>query len=692
VHITTYIDESGFNRVDFDVLACVSTTEPAEVIEATIEGFFSRRNIDYRRFHAIEKSRGAKDELVRAAASELGSKLAVLVAWRPADPWPGYDHYYPSVVLAFEQVARAMVRKQKKPMSQQRHTLVLERRDSFNTKVFELALMTHMRGVVRQWQSNIMVSAVPKGFSATLALSDLFSNVALRELIDGNDPEHLDLVRCFELEDRELGRKSFERLARDLSAKKVTRTTGTEKVVEKEVVRERIVHDRTSLGAEALGLLEAAWGRDADADITRDVQLDSCTTAQDKLEKLSTDAVITACEEILDALDPQGRAGVWKRDAYVCGYVTTLLGDRLADGDETDPSSRAELTKLLVRATATWLNACNRLGLFLGESPPVEKAEELARPYLDRTSWIQDIAFLFNVIAVSYQNVFEFGRAILRLEPYVENFDTWRSPFSTGEGLRGQQVGAFLGTYANSLFFAAATDFWIQRGAGFADRIDDGLLYSQAAEERFDDQHEAARHPIYRAQAHMQKAMLTSNAEALLEAREELCGSRNDDPAELVRAFFRGDLEPGGNDLFRTTAALKLLWLEQRRDPLRGMGSRELLARLNDIFLGHPLEQVLGYLALLSKGEIKRRARRTLVETGWPSGLVALIARAFELQVRWEHTGAVAEGEIEKLVDGLDSHTEAAWKRARIPEHLASMNSESYRGRGPLSVLPFNYC
>jgi hypothetical protein len=105
----------------------------------------------------------------------------------------------------------------------------------------------------------------------------------------------------------------------------------------------------------------------------------------------------------------------------------------------------------------------------------------------------------------------------------------------------------------------------------------------------------------------------------------------------------------------------------------------------------HPYEQVIGYLAILSRDRGRRRLAEYLHAAAW-TYIVAMIARCFEAQLEYADSGSVRAETIERVI--LASNTlPRGYLAGRLHKELAQYERpEGGRSPGPLVLLPFNYC
>ncbi len=655
--VSVYIDESGFSGgKDVNVIACLGHELDRVEFETACADYFGGEGRSWRELHAVDLPVKQRHALLCGAMEALPAAYLV-VAHGPGRDEVQYDHYHGVVLEAIKQLVIRMG----SAADQGRHILVdvqLETRAGLNGRVFANALLQWARESGPPGIYNFMVSGLRKGLSAAMQISDLAANLVRRELLGLEVLDVSRLARTVVGVDA-LATADMRAFCRSVLDKQLEggRSPGRKpkkKVVHVDRVRERPADDVVRRLTQRSGRREV---RDAFPDL------------------LELVARASKPEEELAAIAERAREAVAQRDFDLAEDANEFVFEALERRAESEGTAWLRL-----RTTCAWLETQNALGRFAAEDvrvlavlPDVATLEE------DERHWA-DLALFFTLLGVAHQNVFDFDGGMERLRRYLEFFERLRGPGGK-RAVTSRHAGALFGTYALCQFFSAGFTYRRDRGAGFLERMDEGLLWSQQAQETFPDDADRRRHDIYQAHAHMQIALLTGDDAPLATAATLLDGDRLAD-MRLNALLAMKDRDP--DELFATVARLKLAWL--RGEALVEVES----ARLGDLPATHPYQQILGYVALNGAGKTAQAARRRLKETPWPANVTGTIAGVFSLQIDWEREGGIDQESIDRVLGSLHGASAYHWQAAGIPGWLASMGKE-YRGRGPLEVLPFNY-
>lgn len=365
--------------------------------------------------------------------------------------------------------------------------------------------------------------------------------------------------------------------------------------------------------------------------------------------------------------------GRWLADRVVRWAV-----DRRPSASDTD-----ELDAIILYAIAVWLLACDHLGECAGDTSHAIAGGEIAERLMADPACQADVAFFCNVRAVAYQNAGQDQRADEALWPLVDYFTSNRAASPFGRSPRARWIGAAIGTFAQNLALRAHRQ-WLDGtldAAGLGAASQEAALYSTVACDHFTATEDRARQQVYRAHFALQRFAIAGGEDALAEARGELELEHLGDHA----AAFAAGLPHGatGPLAYRLAVGLKYCWLAGDRPAWIVDLAKALRTHGNKLPAQHPVEQLLGYCALLLPASSRSDALRLharLGESKWQAGLVATIAATFACQIEAaEHAGitpAVARARLLDVGGDLGPRVLAAQGKTRF---------------GLLPGLPFNY-
>jgi len=345
------------------------------------------------------------------------------------------------------------------------------------------------------------------------------------------------------------------------------------------------------------------------------------------------------------------------------------------------------LNKYYLKTAGNWLEAHNHLGNFEADNIHVTKAQKIAESLFNEPDCWADIANLYNRISIAYQNIFEYQKAISKIKPIIDKFDVMKgNPFST-EPLTGRYIGALYGNYSQSLFFQCHSDYFYNKGSDFAKVNNDAKEFSEMSEMFFDNNDDIERQSIYRAHGYMQKAILEDDFSKIKDAGIELIDDRKIE--YIMNDFFDHPDEIASNELYRISAIMKLCFLTKKNITSLVDNSKVNIA-VKTFPHKHPYEQILGYLLLM--GVEVNTVQNLLNNKEWTNNIIKVIILVFQLQYHWKNCKKIDNKLLKELNNFSNERLIKNWQIYGIFEQIMIMENKDYKGIGPISILPYNYC
>ena len=683
--VKLFIDESGnFKSKGHHVIASICCTDNGNYKELLdeIAGRFKTKGYDYREFHS--KDLGVpKFQLMADFVEMVPKKITVYMNSVFCTRIPSYDYYYPMLVSSVISTITHL-----NTIHEKYHLeLYLEDRSASNDKIF--------CDIIREecLEKRIVVPifrilTLPKGENAVISLADLFSNVYFSDLtnitdyfkpaftsaLPGCNPCYFEFVeRIF------ITKKAKEMNSRITKGEKIVVNTVT-RVIDRGV-RTVIEHDSSPISAKVISGLKHKFMKGAFAD--RNKKNAAFGAACKTLEIYSFQDRLYEIEKILDLCKECIKGKELEFSISLSDFVAFFVEKELKE----DSADIQKLQWMYIRNANSWLSANNHIGAFQAEHPVVRKAEDFTKEFIGYTDCWSELADFYTHISVSYQNIFEFEKAVERIRTYVERFSKLDyNPFGA-ENITGRYIGSLFGCYAQSLFFYSHASFFYTKGSNFESSYEEAIFYSELSELFFDNEEDIERQYIYRAHGHMIKAMLQVDSSALEMAEKVLSCKFSFE--SLMKSFFENPDEISNNVPYALSAFLKLKWLSGEEYTFRPL-SKRIRKRITEFPFQHPYEQILGYLILMDFDE-KEVALGLLKNKNWPRNIIEGIILIFRLQNHWLENSKIEKGLVDDLVALVKGSRMDSWLRYGVLDQLEEMNSESYEGIGPITVLPFNY-
>lgn len=651
--IWIYADESGHCRgKGLHLVAIVATADDTRTgMDAS--RFFQDQGISVEQFHAT----CLRDPtLLSKCLGQLGTEAFAAVAWHESTDPNLDDIYFPLLVEAVDSVWDAVVARHR-----QLHgfnpsisvAIVTEERNAYN----ELALAEELRARLRRVQPKRLGAAVrqpmafPKGSDEVLQIADLVANRTfrwLRGVRRANRPGDVALT---------------EVTTRDLTDARVLE-------FREGVAGRAAVMPSSDRRAECL----LYWAVE---------RVDRPWTEALEGEWLDGEPVVRAAE--IDELLVRAEELAEKQRDYLAAEHLGEVLDQILELERNRsemPSARMRRWQLAVEALHVLI--ANHTGHCVRDTPRVVAARTLAAATTEPEGWRLGVRFR-NYLAVNALNAHDHAGAWAEINDLVDGVQRPVPGLFGDVRHRGRWVGALYGTYGQTYAFKAHDAAFALVPQGVSDALDEAEYWMECAAEEFDQVADRERQVTYRAHVQCQRAMLGLGGVpnlAELEQQSEGC----------VDAFV--DLLPSpasSNPAYRLSVMLKTAWLSGARPTWLPKLASRLRRHQNKIPSLHPLEQILGYCALLSDGQDRRLFEEMLARTAWP-GLVAFIAATFEAQIEFDEEGLVGE----TLRSRLREHVAAlgfppGWLSGRFSDELAVLSRKGAPAPGPLRLLPFNY-
>jgi len=350
---------------------------------------------------------------------------------------------------------------------------------------------------------------------------------------------------------------------------------------------------------------------------------------------------------------------------------------------------------MYIRAISFWLLANDHGGRFCTNAAVVKEAEKQAEYLLGRFDFncLPYIFNFYNILSSSHQNIFDFetcDKCLLIAINKLNNIFNMRP--------KDYFIGALEGTYAINAFYYSHMKYLEGDINQYYEYQKRGFDHSNISKDFFLKAEDQDRRRIYEANAYMQEAMLINDShtnESLFNKSIDLLNVSRDFQ-RTISDFLKKPDTYRSNDLYRITALLKLLWL--KGENISKFISIDIdMERLTLLPAIHPHEQIIGYLALMLKDDCKwskfaTALAETLKKNTWQSELITTITSIFILQFDWSNNRDSIDGSrIASIIDRLDEESRINWQKYRLDAELAKMNKLEYKGRGPLTILPFNF-
>lgn len=686
--IRLFIDESGdFSSHGHHLLATLCAIDNRaypEFIEY-IENRFKDLGNDYRTFHATDMGVRDRQIFFKAFVEKLsGKKIMVFMNTVELKKKPRFDIYFPLLVNSVLETIRILSDTHKKMNIE----IYVEERIIANNKIF--------LNVIREnCFTNSMVAPAlrilnfPKGENAMLSLVDLFSNIYFNDLKNRSNvfkPALSGWVTHFCKQNpsaitNQNAKEIIDRITKGETIKKITRTiTKTiTRVIQKEG-KTVIVYDNTTISGRLIVEFDQRFRQNRNDFLHNRNEI--FLKAYEKFSRNSLKDQLYEIEKIVDTIEELSET----REFHFAAVLAEFITFHLEKAFETETEDIQRLKWFYIITISRWLASQNHLGEFSAEHSTVRKAEDFTKDFITDSDCWSEIAYFFNHISISYQNIFEFEKAAERIKPSVEYFSHLKdNPFGTGD-ITGRYIGGLFGCYSQSLFFYSHCSYHFTQGSQFEDLFEKAMSYSELSEIFFDDSKDIDRQYIYRAYGCMQKFILLGDKHSLEIAEHLLTGRFDRD--ELTRAFFENHKEISSNELYAFLAFLKLGWLSGKSD-LSFPEQKYIIKIAGELPTRHPYEQILGYLILLKV--IQGNVSNLMKDKPWPENIIHIIAQVFCLQIEWEKDKKLNPDLLEEMNILINERLMGPWKRYGIIEQLHATDQPGYRGIGPISVLPFNY-
>jgi hypothetical protein len=384
-----------------------------------------------------------------------------------------------------------------------------------------------------------------------------------------------------------------------------------------------------------------------------------------------------------------------KERNYELGAVLTDSLHALIDEEErTEEFPKEILGERTLKVSDLHLTVINHLGGFLADDQRIRKALELCEALKYKMSCWPHIASFNAHLAVNYQNIFDFEKSLEILKPRIAFLETERvNPF-TLQGMRAREMGTMLGTYSQTLAFDTHCRFFSD-GVEALSGLEDAVLYSHLADDYFFEQADHVQQVTYRSHYQIQRYILSGDEKALSQAEQEL---QSDSYFEQALSSFL-DNYPEGKSIvpaYRVVAHLKLSYfMKKTPDWLKDL-NRALVNNAGTASIGHPLEQMLAYAALLEKNKTTRNQLKVILKrTSFPPNIVETIRRVMRVQLKHESGQKIIATDVEAVLDSVPATIKPHWQKYALDRVLTEhVHSHSIRRWtiGPMEVLPFNYC
>jgi len=686
-----FIDESGdMNSTGYHVISVITHIEDEKggyhKILDEVTDRFEANNLNYRTFHTTNLNENKKKALLKLFSDFFTNKLKLNLVKTELKSKSDYDIYFPFLVHTLFLTLRSFIL----AYDNASFEIFLEDRTGFNSNVFKNIIFEKCSNE-NVLKPKLRILNFPKGENVLIALTDLYANTYFCDLEKQTDyfsdkdsviPHCIETVPLgyFEVKN---AKKIHEKVIRGLGdktlTKTVTKTVTKTKIVEKELTK--IVRDNSLISDVILNDLLRKFS--SEQLISDNLKNEIFFGFFNKLLKYNSNDRAYEISKFIDYC----HACLDERSYDVVLTVAEFLfyiNDMEISRDEIEEKT---LKIYYIKSATLWLEAHNHIGDFEADNEYIRNAEKIADELKSYTDCWSDIANLYNRISIAYQNIFEYEKAAERIKPIIDHFDNMsKNPFSN-EPLTGRYIGALYGNYSQSLFFQCHSGYFFTGGADFERSNDEAIEYSEMSEMYFEDQEDIDRQSIYRAHGYMQKAVLKNDFSKMDSALRELLRDRN--ASDMLKNFFKNPEKILSNDLYRVAAFLKFDYLNEKH-ALDFIDNKLINKAIKSFPPKHPFEQILGYLMLLGK-ETNTVIR--LIETlDWGGNIVELITIIFVMQYYWNSKGKIDSALLNKLNKYSDVRLIKNWKKYGVIEQLNKMEKQQYKGIGPISILPYNYC
>ena len=679
--LSIYMDESGDGKDATVHVACAVGVVDERVAFADAEEEWRRAGVtNWVKFHAAGSLPGRKARSLTRFGKLLGSGDMIAVAAVTEPPTPSrVDLVQCLIVLAAMGVIsrlRALLVPAPGSKLEMPCDVLIEARQNFNNRVLAdeiLARVRRMNADKRQGFLNVSphVMSVPKGAHPLVQAADLWSHAVRAELLAslawpaGVPRPHVDIHASRALRST-AWRAYVEKVEQSLGGARPKRSAPPGTPLSSDLIVARVRDVRADGDALTLAAVQ---------DLLDDLDLE-----QPPFRVARIDGILSACNAIIES----------ERDYGTAEALVTVLDWIHHRATARRDISATTLARWQVQAAALWLLPRNHRGEPAAGDPRIVAARASCRTLVaDPRNW-DTIAWLENFVAVNLNDEFRFSEARDVAMPLAEMLaETQDGPFGAIVP-RGRHIGALFGTLAQSLAFCAH-DAHLAGSAALAGSLGlEAIEYSKLAVLNFDDDDDRRRHDVYQAHVHMQQCMLTGNTNSLASAEARLASRPS--PAKAVGAFVAAlpsprAIVPG----FRVAALLKLAWLQGASPPWLPELSAAVHARHGSIATHHPMQQILGYLALLGTKAHRPAFRKRIDDSRWPDGLVALLAAFHAAQADVATTGRVAAPTQARALRHLATRPDSPLVRAWRAE-INSWGRAPTTPRAPLRAVPFNYC
>jgi hypothetical protein len=354
------------------------------------------------------------------------------------------------------------------------------------------------------------------------------------------------------------------------------------------------------------------------------------------------------------------------------------------------------LDKLEVQTAAMYLAVNNHQGHFPMRAQCVKDAEITADKLKQDIACWPMVCNFYNNESVSLHNVFDFSGATAKLFPMIKHLEmSLKNPF-TGSVVKCYEIGAFFGSYAQTLAFNAHCMFFgkIHDKGNLLILLKEAEYYSLLATEHFTEAADHERQITYQIHFKLQAFILTGDQNCLNEANILLeSDGKTKDAIEafIVNCPERSMLNPA----YRVSVALKTAYLSRKQHPRTAEMIKVVLENQAILPQYHPIEQIVAYLALMAEqpNQVKQLGE-LLGNLTFPPNIVKTIQLIMQLQVAYHLKQPITESHIQAVKNSVSCSPNIyrQWREYKLIDVLKEYTSNPNRWHvGPMDVLPFNY-